>query len=288
MAALSDKDKKYDRQLRLWGQDGQSALEKARVCLIGAGAVGSETVKNLVLPGIGHFTVVDGQTVSARDLGNNFFVEKSSIGKSRAAEVARLLHELNSFVSAPDVISKDVATLLNENPDFVKNHTLIIATEVTESILLKLGEACSKHHVPLAVVQTNGLIGYLRIQNEEHTIVESKPDFPPLDLRLSCPFPSLTEFEESFHLSSLDSGEHSHVPFPVILLKAIKMWKENHDGNPPSDKTSGDLFKEHVLQLARKDEENFTEAYQKAHLAYQKYEIPEEVQKILDHEHRRT
>jgi len=29
--------------------------------------------------GIGHFTVVDGQNVSTRDLGNNFFVEKTSV-----------------------------------------------------------------------------------------------------------------------------------------------------------------------------------------------------------------
>ena len=47
------KDQKYDRQLRLWGANGQKALEEAHVCLInnGAGAVGVETLKNLVLPG---------------------------------------------------------------------------------------------------------------------------------------------------------------------------------------------------------------------------------------------
>lgn len=47
------KDQKYDRQLRLWGANGQKALEDAHVCLInnGSGAVGVETLKNLVLPG---------------------------------------------------------------------------------------------------------------------------------------------------------------------------------------------------------------------------------------------
>lgn len=48
------KDQKYDRQLRLWGANGQKALEEAHVCLInnGSGAVGVETLKNLVLPGM--------------------------------------------------------------------------------------------------------------------------------------------------------------------------------------------------------------------------------------------
>lgn len=42
---------KYDRQLRLWGEEGQGALESAKVCLIHATTTGTETLKNLVLPG---------------------------------------------------------------------------------------------------------------------------------------------------------------------------------------------------------------------------------------------
>lgn len=49
----SDKEKKYDRQLRLWAANGQAALEEAHILLInsGPGTVGVETLKNLVLPG---------------------------------------------------------------------------------------------------------------------------------------------------------------------------------------------------------------------------------------------
>lgn len=49
----SDKEKKYDRQLRLWAANGQAALEDAHILLLnsGSGAVGVETLKNLVLPG---------------------------------------------------------------------------------------------------------------------------------------------------------------------------------------------------------------------------------------------
>lgn len=49
----SDKEKKYDRQLRLWAAEGQAALESANILLInsGPGTAGIETLKNLVLPG---------------------------------------------------------------------------------------------------------------------------------------------------------------------------------------------------------------------------------------------
>ena len=50
----SDKERKYDRQLRLWAASGQAALESANLLLVnsGAGVVGVEALKNLVLPGI--------------------------------------------------------------------------------------------------------------------------------------------------------------------------------------------------------------------------------------------
>ena len=48
--AKAAKQKRYDRQLRLWGEHGQEAMEECSVCLLNASACGSETLKNLVLP----------------------------------------------------------------------------------------------------------------------------------------------------------------------------------------------------------------------------------------------
>lgn len=63
-----------------------------------SGVIGVETLKNLVLPGIGGFTVVDPAVVTETDLGVNFFVSEESLGKSRAEETCRYLRELNSDV----------------------------------------------------------------------------------------------------------------------------------------------------------------------------------------------
>jgi amyloid beta precursor protein binding protein 1 len=76
-------DDKYDRQLRLWGPSGQRALMHSHILLIKADATGTETLKNLVLPGVGHFTVLDDKMVTEEDLGVNFFVEELSIGRPR-------------------------------------------------------------------------------------------------------------------------------------------------------------------------------------------------------------
>lgn len=90
---------RYDRQLRLWASSGQASLESSSVLLIGATHLGAQSLKNLILPGIGSFTVLDGQMVGEYDVGNNFFLEaESSYGEPRAQEVARCLAELNPSV----------------------------------------------------------------------------------------------------------------------------------------------------------------------------------------------
>ena len=96
------KEKKYDRQLRLWAASGQEALENAHILLLipqgCTGVTGIEALKNLILPGVGAFTIVDEATVDEPDLGVNFFLTEDSVGKSRAEECCNLLQELN-----PDV-----------------------------------------------------------------------------------------------------------------------------------------------------------------------------------------
>lgn len=68
------------------------------MCLINATAVGCEVLKSLVLPGIGRFTVIDGQTVTQTDLGTNFFLDPHSVGKNRAESACSMLKVIK-FVS---------------------------------------------------------------------------------------------------------------------------------------------------------------------------------------------
>jgi amyloid beta precursor protein binding protein 1 len=91
--------KKFERQFRLWAASGQAALESSKVLVISASATSTSILKNLVLPGIGQFTIIDDKTVTPEDAGNNFFLNgHHSIGKSRAEEAVACLRELNDGV----------------------------------------------------------------------------------------------------------------------------------------------------------------------------------------------
>lgn len=138
----SSKQQRYDRQLRLWASSGQSALENAHVLVVNGNATATSTLKNLVLPGqrcfdprsrglrrwedpsvhrpppgsptltsrsctntgVGRFTVLDSVAVDESDLGANFFIDPSSVGKPRAEEVVKFLLELNGDVQGEALV----------------------------------------------------------------------------------------------------------------------------------------------------------------------------------------
>jgi amyloid beta precursor protein binding protein 1 len=49
--------------------------------------------------GVGNFTILDAGTVTGKDAGNNFFLHKDSIGRSKAEETLKYLLELNEGVT---------------------------------------------------------------------------------------------------------------------------------------------------------------------------------------------
>ncbi|KAJ3103065.1 NEDD8-activating enzyme E1 regulatory subunit [Phlyctochytrium planicorne] len=278
-----DKTQKYDRQLRLWQAHGQQALESSRVCLLNATATGTEILKNLILPGIGSFTVVDGKTVEGSDVGNNFFLDQSCIGKNRAKSAAVLVGELNEEVSSFHV-DEDSAAIIENRPEFFKQFTIVITLDLHEDSLLKLSDICWSNNIPLVVVRSYGFIGYLRIAIPEHSVVETHPE-SIIDLRIDCPFPDLVSFFNSFDLPKLDSMQFAHVPYPVILFQSLEEWKQSHGGQIPSTYKEKTQFKELVNSKRRSaadDSENFDEAIAAVMRACSVTGVSKDVRAILD------
>lgn len=223
---------KYDRQLRLWGSNGQRSLMNSHMLLINADAVGTEALKNLVLPGIGRFTVMDDKNVTDADLGNNFFVATSELGRPRAEVVTELLCEMNADVKGSAI--KYLPTSDDSfGPVFWSQFNLVIASNMSESQLSELSTSCAANKVPFMVIRSYGLIGYCRIFLRDHHIVESKPDSDPYDLRILNPFDELSDFCSGFNLSEMESLEHGHTPYIVILFQAIRKWCDSHAGLVP-------------------------------------------------------
>ena len=90
-----------DRWSRYIGAMGVEAVAKqatARIFLSGAGALGIEISKNLVLSGCKSFTLHDSEKVTYKDLSGQFFLNDKDIGKNRAEASVKRLQALNDFV----------------------------------------------------------------------------------------------------------------------------------------------------------------------------------------------
>jgi amyloid beta precursor protein binding protein 1 len=272
---------KYDRQLRLWGARGQRALGDTCVVLVGATAAGTETLKNLVLPGIGSFCVVDDALVTKQDASSNFFIPDNDTSHNRAEVASKYLQELNPDVKgAFQVVSKlseidDWKTIFDKETNGKKKLT-IIASDLNPQVIESLSRACDAHKLALLVVQSYGLIGNVRLQLPGKVpLLEPKPTNAPPDLRLKTSFPALDQFVQSVDLNSLENHQHGHVPYPIILKHAATEWRATHDNKLPSSFTEKQEFKEKVKGTSRdyNKELNFQEAIQNAYLAYTERDI---------------
>ncbi|KAH9395109.1 NEDD8-activating enzyme E1 regulatory subunit [Tyrophagus putrescentiae] len=234
----SEKSKRYDRQLRLWGENGQQALETSHVCLINATAAGTETLKSLVLPGIRAFTIIDDHRITEDDADSNFFLctaeQGSVLGEPRAKVAAQQLLEMNSDVKKGDWVEENFEALLDQprtttQPLFFTNFSLVVACGIeSERALNKLSAHLWQLGVPLLVVKSLGFLGYLRLQVREHAVIEPHPDSHLEDLRLDAVWPELRAYFDSFpeDLTSLSRKELSQVPALVIIYRGLLRWRE--------------------------------------------------------------
>ncbi|GAT22025.1 ubiquitin-like activating enzyme [Aspergillus luchuensis] len=277
----SSKERKYDRQLRLWAASGQQALEESRVLLVNSdepwgkhntgvsGVVGVETLKNLVLPGVGGFTIVDPAVVTEPDLGVNFFLEEESLGKSRAEETCRLLRELNPDVDGSFYTKHKSISELLKDPEFLPQHKLVLVSgPVKRPSLEAICKAAKEFGIPVIYTRSVGFYSTFSLQlPAAFPIVETHPNPESTqDLRLLNPWPELAAAGASIrNLDSLDDHQHGHVPYILLLLHHLEQWKEAHDGQVPSNYKEKSEFRELVRSSARTSnpeggEENYDEA----------------------------
>uniref|UniRef100_A0A3B5APZ1 NEDD8-activating enzyme E1 regulatory subunit n=1 Tax=Stegastes partitus TaxID=144197 RepID=A0A3B5APZ1_9TELE len=263
---------------RLWGDHGQEALENAHICLINATATGTEILKNLVLPGIGAFTIVDGHTVTGEDVGN----------KAQAA--TELLQELNSDVSG-NFVEESPDKLLDNDPEFFHRFTIVIGVQLPESTCLRLGSVLWSAPVPFLVCKTYGLIGYMRLVVQEHTVIESHPDNALEDLRLDQPFAEFQNHIKSYDLDSMDKKDHSHTPWVIIVAKYLEKWLSEHNCLPPKNYKEKEAFRQFIREGILKnengvpeDEENFEEAIKNVNTALNPTKIPSTVEDLFNSE----
>ncbi len=73
-------------------------VEQAKVMVVGAGALGNEVIKNLVLMGVGNIYIIDFDTIEMANLSRSVLFRESDTGRKKAEVAAARAREINPNV----------------------------------------------------------------------------------------------------------------------------------------------------------------------------------------------
>ncbi|WP_205963888.1 HesA/MoeB/ThiF family protein [Pseudoruegeria sp. SK021] len=151
---------RYARQecLPEFGPDGQAALGRAHVLVVGAGGLGCPALQYLAGAGVGTITVVDGDVVSLSNLHRQTLYREDEVGQSKAEAACRHLRRLNSdceLIAVPQPLTPLMAAAL------VASATLVLDCADSFAVSYTLSDACVQAGVPMISASALGRQGYV-------------------------------------------------------------------------------------------------------------------------------
>ena len=137
----------FSRAELLLGEETLHKLRSARVALFGIGGVGSFAAEALARGGVGHITLVDGDTVSITNINRQLIALHSTVGKEKTAVMAERIADISPETEVetyPVVYGAENRDLL----DFSTYDYVIDAIDTVTSKLILIEEA-KKAGVPV-------------------------------------------------------------------------------------------------------------------------------------------
>lgn len=177
-------ESRYDRQQRVAWWD-QTRLARARVLVVGAGALGNEVVKNLVLIGVGNIVVVDGDIVESSNLARCVFFRAEDEGEPKALVLARRASVLNPDVAIAG-LQMDVRSL--GSGVALRADVIVGALDNREARLYlnRLAARAGRAWVDGAIEALSGVARVFRPPNVCYECTLTESDWMALAHRQSC------------------------------------------------------------------------------------------------------
>ncbi|WP_299949750.1 HesA/MoeB/ThiF family protein [uncultured Ruegeria sp.] len=150
---------RYIRQMILpeFGADGQTRLARARVLVVGAGGLAAPALPLLAGAGIGHLTIVDGDTVSLTNLHRQTLFSETDCGQSKARIAADRCRAINSEIS---IESQEHGLTPANAPDLLTQADLVLDCADSFAMSYLLSDLCLAQNTPLISASALGFGGY--------------------------------------------------------------------------------------------------------------------------------
>jgi adenylyltransferase/sulfurtransferase len=139
-------DDRYSRQIRFTpiGAEGQLKIGKARIALIGAGALGSVSAELLVRAGAGFLRIIDRDFVELSNLQRQSLYDEDDVRDNlpKAVAAAAKLKRINSTVQIEPIVDDVNPTTVEE---YIKDVDLVLDALDNFETRFVINDACAKH-----------------------------------------------------------------------------------------------------------------------------------------------
>ena len=164
-----------DRWSRYIGAMGIEAVRRQANCTIlvyGAGGLGIEIAKNLVLSGCKELVLQDNKITTFYDLSSQFYLKETDIGKNRAESCIKKLQDLNYYVKVTS--STDNLPTDEKNMNSLKKYNVIVLTECDYETAVLINKFCRENKIFLIVCDVYGAAGRIINDFGEEFVVNDK------------------------------------------------------------------------------------------------------------------
>ncbi len=141
----------FDGVRHLYGKAAFDCFQKAHVCIIGVGGVGSWAVEALARSGIGNLTLIDPDRVASSNMNRQIQALEHTMGKAKVSVLAGRIRQINAACKVREMAEK--VTL--ENPQtLLGNQAFDYVIDAIDDMFAKtaLIAWCRENGVPLVTV----------------------------------------------------------------------------------------------------------------------------------------
>lgn len=138
-----------------------SKIETTKILVVGAGGIGCELLKNLVLTGFVDVEVIDLDTIDVSNLNRQFLFRKEHVGKSKAKVAKESVEKFNPEASI--VAYHDSVMNSDYGVNFFKRFTLVLNALDNRAARSHVNRMCLAADVPLVESGTAGYLGQVTV-----------------------------------------------------------------------------------------------------------------------------
>jgi len=217
-------------------------MRNATILVVNLRGVATETIKNIVLAGIGKLIIWDCEDVAAEDLGVGFLFRDGDVGRKRVDAAKARIESLNSLV-AVETMTSPSALEPEEFDALVQTVDLVCITDSERDFLIRANDACRRSRKPLYAGGTYGLLGYIFCDLLEHEYITSDRSGGQdmaRDVRVTVSYSPLREALRHRWSGMTRRQTKSLNPAAVFIILALWEFQSVHQGHLPDDSIYAD------------------------------------------------